>query len=273
MDRFIPPHRAARLTIIGAALLPLLAAGGLRAESRDAALAHGALSIEVLRGRSSGSMRGVVVVASSDVGWHGLGKDLGEKLAELGYDVLGLDSKAYLTAGTKRAGSLTPEAVQEDYLRLVLTARQWFPDRPIVLAGVSEGAGLSILGAADRRVAAKIAGVVGLGTPDTVTLGWHFWNWTVWVTHKEPDEPSVLTAPYLTALAPTPVLLVHSTHDEYVPIETARDLFAHARDPRRLAVLEARNHRFGDARERLFASVLEGLRWFAESPTTPAVHP
>ena len=274
MDRLMPPgrHRAV-VSIIGAALIHLCGPGHLGAESRDAVLAHDTQSLEVLRGRSTGTGRGVVVLASGDAGWRGLTKDLGAKLAGLGYDVVGLDSKSYLTAGTRRAGSLTTEAVQEDYLRLVRIARQWFPDRPIVLAGVSEGAGLSILAAADRRVAAEVLGVVGLGTPDTVTLAWHFWNWTVWVTHKEPDEPSVATASYLAALSPTPVLLIHSTHDEYVPVETARDLFAHAREPRRLTVLEARNHSFSDARELLFASVLEGLRWFTESRATAEMRP
>ena len=273
MDRLMPPRRQVFLTIIGAALLSLSPAVSLRAESRSAVLSHETLSVDVLRGRSQRAERGVVVMASGDAGWRGLAKDLGEKLADRGYDIVGLDSKVYLTAGTKRAGSLTPEAVQEDYLRLVRTARQWFPDRPIVLAGVSEGAGLSILAAADRRVAARINGVLGLGTPDTVTLAWHFWNWTVWVTHKEPDEPSVPTAPYLAALAPTPVLLVHSTHDEYVPVEVARELFAHAQEPRRMAVLEARNHAFSDARGPLLTSVLEALRWFGESPATAEVQP
>jgi type IV secretory pathway VirJ component len=229
--------------------------------------------VEILRGRPASRSLGVVVMSSGDAGWRGLAKDLGETLAERGYDVIGLDSKAYLTAGTRRSGSLTPDDVQEDYLRLVRIARQWFPDRPVVLAGVSEGAGLSILAAADRRVAAGLAGVLGLGTPDAVTLGWHFWNWTVWVTHKEPDEPSVPTARYVAALAPTPVLLIHSTHDEYVPVGTAHGLFAHAREPRRLTVLEAHNHAFSDARAPMLASVLAGLRWFEESRLAAEARP
>ena len=271
----MPPRSRASLTgFIGAALFLLLAAANLHAERREAVLAHhDSLSIEILRGRPAGSSVGVVVMSSGDAGWRGLAKDLGETLADRGYDVIGVDSKAYLTAGTKRAGRLTPDDVQEDYLQLVRITRHWFPDRPVVLAGVSEGAGLSILAAADRRVAARLAGVLGLGTPDTVTLGWHFWNWTVWLTHKEPDEPSVATSPYLAALAPTPVLLVHSTHDEYVPVEMARALFAHAREPRRLTVLEAQNHAFSDARGPLLASVLEGLRWFTESRAAAADTP
>jgi type IV secretory pathway VirJ component len=267
MDDLMPPRSLATLTgFIGAALLLLLAAANLHAETREAVLAHhDSLSVEILRGRPAGRALGVVVMSSGDAGWRGLAKDLGETLADHGYDVIGLDSKAYLTAGTRRSGSLTPDDVQEDYLRLVRVARRWFPDRPVILAGVSEGAGLSILAAADRRVAARLAGVLGLGTPDTVTLGWHFWNWTVWLTHREPGEPSAATSPYLAALAPTPVLLVHSTHDEYVPVETARALFAHAREPRRLTVIEAQNHAFRDARAALLASVLDGLRWFTRS--------
>jgi alpha-beta hydrolase superfamily lysophospholipase len=265
MNEIMPPRRRAHLTsLIGAALFLILGAANLHAESRDAVLSRDSLSVEILHGRAPGRSLGVLVMSSGDAGWHGLAKDLGATLAGRGYDVIGVDSKAYLIAGTKRSGALTPDAVQEDYLRLVQTARNWFPDRPVFLAGVSEGAGLSILAAASPRVAAEIAGVLGLGTPDTVTLGWHFWNWTVWVTHKEPDEPSVATAPYLAALAPTPVLLIHSTHDEYVAVDTARELFAHARDPRRLAVLDAPNHSFSDARAPLLAAVLEGLRWFRQ---------
>lgn len=269
----LQPTRHRITLILAASLIPFIKPGRLEAETRDVLLVHGAQTLSILTGRADGGARGVLVIASGDAGWRGLAKDLGRGLADRGYDVVGLDSKAYLTSGTKDAGSLSPDDVQRDYMRLVLAARAWFPGRPVVLAGVSEGAGLAILAAADKRVAAEIEGVVGLGTPDRVTLAWHFWNWTIWVTHQEPDEPSVATAPYLNSIAPTPILLVHSTHDEYVRVDLARELFVHAREPRRIVVLESENHSFGNAREALFVTLTQGLQWFTQVRVTAEVRP
>ena len=179
MDRLMPPRRhRAFVSIVGAAIIPPCAPGRLGAESRDAVLAHATQSLEILRGRSTGIERGVVVLASSDAGWRGLAKDLGDKLAGLGYDVVGLDSKSYLTAGTRRAGSLTPEAVQEDYLGSSEPLVNGSPTVRSSSRGSPRGPGCRSW---PRRtgVAAEVLGVVGLGTPDTVTLAWHFWNWTV----------------------------------------------------------------------------------------------
>lgn len=252
------PRVAARLAT--ALVLLACAAAPAHGETRVVTLPRARMSVEVLPARAAAS-QGIVVLASGDAGWRSLSKDLGERLSSLGYDVIGVDSKSYLSEATRRAGALAPEQIADDYLALLHWARATFPQRSVSLVGVSEGAGLAILAAADDRIGAQVAGVLGLGTPESVTLAWRFSDWTVWVTHKEPDEPSVPTAPYLAQVTPTPVAFIHATGDEFVTVAQAKALFAHAREPRRLDVLEAANHRFSDKRELLVNTVIDCLSW------------
>jgi alpha-beta hydrolase superfamily lysophospholipase len=213
-----------------------------------------------MAGRQASACRATVILASSDLGWAGFVTDLGDRLAAKGCDIVGLDTRAYLTSATRRSGALDPATVPSDFLVLVDAAERWRPRQPTFLVGISEGAGLSIVAAADGRVSRYLNGVVGLGTPATVTLGWHFWDWTTWVTHRNVDEPSVALVPYLSAVT-VPVAFVHSTRDEFVPLNTVRELYGHAGPARRLDVMPARNHRFSDARAEVTAKVVECLEW------------
>lgn len=243
-----------------AAALAMPATSAAQATTQVVRLQQAHVSVPVLPARTVSS-RGIVILSSGDAGWRSLSKDLGEELAGLGYDVVGIDSKDYLTDATRRAGSLAPAKVADDYLVLLDWVSGNFPRRPIYLVGVSEGAGLSIMAAADDRVGSRVGGILAIGTPDTVTLAWRFSDWIVWVTHQEPNEPSIPTAPYVAALSPVPLAFIHATGDEFVTVDQARKLFENATEPRRLEILPARNHRFSDARASLIKTVLACLQW------------
>ena len=73
--------------------------------------------------------------------------------------------RVHLTQGTLR-----PEDVPADYRALLDYANRGASVKP-VLVGVSEGAGLSILAAADPRMHIAAAGVVGVGLPVTTSSG------------------------------------------------------------------------------------------------------
>lgn len=233
------------------------------AESRDVrqvTLSSGPEAIRFVSGQAPHVCGATVILASGDLGWAGFVTDLADRLAAQGCDVVGLDTRAYVTAATRRSGALDPASVPDDFLALIDAADRWRPCHPTLLVGISEGAGLSIVAAADARVGHRLSGVVGLGTSDTVTLGWHFWDWTTWVTHRNVDEPSVAIVPYLSAVS-VPVAFVHSTGDEFVPLNTVRELYTHTGPSRRLDVIAARNHQFSDARAAVTAKVVECLDW------------
>ena len=89
-----------------------------------------------------------IIVSSGDGGWVHLAPHVAETLAANGFFVVGFDAKAYLESFTSAHGSLLQDDVPGDFGALVSFASAGARQRPI-LAGVSEGAGLSVLAAAD----------------------------------------------------------------------------------------------------------------------------
>ena len=103
--------------------------------------------------------------------------------------------------------------------------------RSPILIGVSEGAGLSVLAAADSRIHAAAAGVVGVGLPAINELGWRWRDSLIYLTHGVPNEPTFSTAPVIGKVAPLPLAAIHSTHDEFVSSDEARQLLAQRGGP------------------------------------------
>ena len=107
--------------------------------------------------------------------------------------MIGFDTRAYLESFTSRASTLRPEDVAADYRELVRYAARGSPTRPL-LVGVSEGAGLSVLAAADDVTKSLISGVVAIGLPDRNELGWRWKDAWIYVTHGVPNEPTFSSA-------------------------------------------------------------------------------
>jgi len=70
-------------------------------------------------------------------------------------------------------------------------------------------------------------------------------------------------------VAPVPLAALHSTHDEFVALPTIQGILAQAREPKRLWVIEAADHRFSDNRPELQRRLKEAIAWI-ESPKSPA---
>jgi len=162
---------------------------------------------------------------------------------------------------------LAPRGAAEDSrrlghrtLELLAFAAEGSPALPVIV-GVSEGAGLGVLAATDPAVQALVEGVVGLGLPDQNELGWRFRDSIIYLTKKAPKEPGFLVSRLIAGVAPVPLAMIHSTRDEFVPLEEAQRLYGLARDPRRLWVIDAADHRFRDKPQELAACLAEALDW------------
>lgn len=220
----------------------------------------------VLRGQAQtiylyGSRGGTpVLVSSGDGGWVHLGPEVAEFLAARGCFVVGFDAKAYLTSFTRGSSTLRPEDEPGDYKTLIDYVARGGKARPLLI-GVSEGAGLSVLAAADPRVQPFITGVIGLGLGDLNELGWRWRDAMIYVTHGMPDEPTFSTIAIAAKLAPVPLAAVHSTGDEYVPLAEIQKVVDAARSPKRLWVVQASNHRFGDNATGFQAALVEAMAW------------
>jgi dienelactone hydrolase len=127
--------------------------------------------------------------------------------------------------------------------------------------GVSVGAGLSILAATAPEVQSGIAGVVALGLPDRNELGWRWCDSIIYVTKKTPNEPTFSTREMVARVSPVPLAAIHSTRDEFVPLPEIQGILAQAREPKRLWVIEAKNHRFSDNQLELQRRLREAIAW------------
>lgn len=220
----------------------------------------------VIRGRSQtlrlyGPRNGrPVIVSSGDGGWRHLGPHVAEMLEAKGFFVVGFDVKAYLMSFTSGKTTLAPEDAPRDYLALVSHVTRDNPVKPILI-GVSEGAGLSVLASTDPATKAAIRGVIGLGLPDINELGWRWKDALIYLTHGVPNEPAFSTAAIIDRVAPTPLAAIHSTHDEFVPVADIHTLMDRAREPKRLWMVEASNHRFSSNTAEFDQRLLEAIAW------------
>ncbi len=202
----------------------------------------------------------VVIVASGDGGWVHLGPYVAEFLSNEGYFVLGFDSKAYLSSFTSGDKTLGLAEVPADFATLVDHATQLGGTAPL-LCGVSEGAALAVLAAANETVKAKVTGVIALGLPDEAELGWRFRDSLIYLTKGVPKEPMFSTADVVGKLSPLPLVAIHSTRDEFVNADEVKRVMSRALEPRQLWFIDAANHRFGGKEQDLNRKLLEALAW------------
>jgi alpha-beta hydrolase superfamily lysophospholipase len=227
------------------------------AQARDALLIRGHAQSLRLYGTRGGPP---VIVSSGDGGWMHLGPHVAETLAARGFFVVGFDARAYLESFT--SGSITLSQADEpgDYKVLADYAARGSARKPILI-GVSEGAGLSVLAATDPQTRQSIAGVIGLGLPDLNELGWRWRDSLIYVTHGVPREPTFSTASIVGRVSPTPLAVIHSTRDEFVALSAVQRVIDQAREPKKLWIVKAADHRFSDNLAEFDQRLLEAIGW------------
>ena len=221
----------------------------LRGQSQDIYYFSGAQG-----GRSA---RGKVLYAPGDGGWRGFAITMAKTMAGWGYDVYGLDTKRYLESFTG-ATTLKETEVMADFRSLA----QWAgKDGCVHLVGWSEGAGLTVLAAASEDNRRTFCGVAVISLSEEPVLGWRMIDNLTWITKKRPNEPFFKSVEYLPKISPLGLVMIHSTQDEYTPQQLARKMFAAAKEPKRLSLVPAQNHRFDGGQDQFFRALREGLEW------------
>jgi len=201
-----------------------------------------------------------VIVSSGDGGWSHLGPHVARLLAAHGCFVVGFDVKAYLTNCTNGSTSLQNDDEPSDLRTISDYANQFSSSKPILI-GMSEGAGLSVLAASDPITQRSIAGVIGIGLPDRNELGGRWRDSLIYLTHGIPKEPTFSAASLIGKVSPLPLALVHSTHDELVPLADAQRMIGLSGEPRKLWVVDAADHRFSDNLSEFDRSLLAAIDW------------
>lgn len=250
-----PRRRLAHLFVV--VPLCVMASMPVRGEQTASVTLRGHLQHLRLFGPPSGDP---IVLSTGDGGWIHLGPHVADVLVAHGFYVVGFDVKAYLSSFTDGAVTLRAEDEPGDYQTLARFATGAGRTKPILI-GVSEGAGLSVLAATDPGTQRLIGGVVGLGLPDINELGWRWRDAIIYITHGVPNEPSFSTASIIERISPVPLAAIHSTGDEFVPLDQFQRLFARAKDPKQAWVIKAADHRFSDNLSEFDRRLLEAISW------------
>ena len=230
-------------------------------QTRDTVTIRGHAQSVSLYGRRGGRP---IVVSSGDGGWIHLAPHVAEFLASQGFFVVGFDTRGYLESFTAGRRTLTPQDEPGDYKVLADFAAQRQTAKPILI-GVSEGAGLSLLAATDPATKQRIGGVIGLGLPNINELGWRWRDALIYVTHGVPNEPTFSTVSLADRVGPIPLAAIHSTHDEFVPLAEVQRVIDAAKEPKRLWVVDAADHRFSDNLPELDRRLLDAIAWISAS--------
>lgn len=216
-----------------------------------------------------GPARGSILMGSGDVGWVGLAASLADEYSAAGYTVVGINVRQYLAAFTSGGAHLQVADVPGDYRAIAEFARGRTPMvRPLVVAGVSEGAALAVLASADPANRTWIDGVITMGLPPTAELAWRWTDAASWITKRDAREPSFSPLDVIGRVSPLPLYMIQSRKDEYVTAADVERFRSAARDPKQLILIDASNHRFTDRRTELSAAFTQGLAWIARLAAT-----
>jgi len=207
--------------------------------------------------------RPLLVYATGDGGMHRKDLDTYRHLEIWGYPLVGFDARDYV----KHLGAsdtTTPERLAEDYKGIIATAREVLhlgPARQVVLVGVSRGAGLSVVAAAELRDV--ISGVAAVALTREEEYVWWYQRLVV------VPRPAVMVdvEEYLPQLGDLPLAVVQSSRDQYLPGARARVLLGADGPNRWLQIVDADNHSFGGAREQMYAAIQRALDWIATPRT------
>jgi dienelactone hydrolase len=205
---------------------------------------------------------GTIIMGSGDVGWVGLAATMADYLSDQGYFVVGVNVRQYLAAFTAGTAHLTVAEPPADYRALLdWLQQQQLLVRPVILSGMSEGAALAVLVAADRKNHERIDGVVTMGIPAVAELAWRWKDIGSWITKSDAREPSFAPCEFAGDVSPVPLVMLQSTRDEYVSEADYTHCHAAAREPKKLILIDANNHRFTNRRPELRQQYLAALDW------------
>ena len=248
--------------LLGLWLLVAPVGGAFAADRVDMPLRERVMALTIYR--PSGTPKGTIIMGSGDVGWVGLAVARAQELSADGYLVVGVNVREYLSAFTTKSTHLTAVDIGHDFgeLSRFLRARGLLAP-PVVLSGVSEGAGIVVVAAAAPENHDWVTGVITMGLPRTSEIAWRWSDFTSWITKKDASEPSVDALDYLGAVAPTPLVMIQSRKDEYVSEAEYRAMDNAAREPKKQMLIDASNHRFTDRLPELRRVYADGLVWIA----------
>lgn len=203
-----------------------------------------------------------ILFAPGDGGCRGFAITITKELARFGYDAYCLDTRHYLETFTGEQVLSTTE-IASDFAEIARWVQQGNRER-ILFVGWSEGAGLGLAAVADTANHEIFDGLIAIGTPEVNLLAWHWTDMFASLTHKMPREPTFKSADFMANISPLPLFAIASTSDGYITEAGTRALFSQAREPKRLAIIKARDHKYSGNTEGFFRTLREAVTWIEQ---------
>ena len=218
----------------------------------------------------------LVVFCTGDAGWMGVSGVVFQRLAELGYYAAGYDAREMLKpfreaghpVGLPRTAAWLEELFEQARRDLGLPETT-----SLILMGQSRGASAAVLATLMPTLRPRVAGAIAIAltresdyvrAPDPVDRPPE-----IQVDEKE----RIQLYPALALAGETPVAVIQSSGDRYVPSAEARKLLGSDTPTRRLYEVEARNHGFSGGREQLLSDLDNALEWIDRSARAGAAPP
>jgi alpha/beta superfamily hydrolase len=87
----------------------------------------------------------------------------------------------------------------------------------------------------------------------------------IYLTHGTPREPTFSVKAVVDRMAPIPLAAIPSTRDEYVRLAEVQQVLEQAREPKRLWIVNAADHRFSDNLVEFDRVLFEAIGWMTET--------
>jgi hypothetical protein len=191
--------------------------------------------------------RPLVLHLTGDSGRHGLDLQLYTAVSRWGYPIAVLSSPDWI--GTLPDGVATRQSLARDIdcvARAAARAAGVPEDQPLVLLGLSRGAGLAVEAATEAALRGRLRGVVALG---------------LCPLEERVRGPEGVGRPYRdrSLLVGLRLEVIQSTRDRYMSAAAARQAFGPDTDLQVLWPIEAKSHTFVGGREALLEQLAISL--------------
>jgi len=211
----------------------------------------------------------LVVFATGDDGWFGTSHALFRHLAEAGYTMAGFSSPEALQEIARSGERISTTRAAQELKDLYARAKRDLglqDTTPIVIVGFSRGASVVAFTAVHPELRDGVGGAVAIA----LTREADYLHAPKGDSQVQLDnEGRIQLYPALKFLGATRLAVIQSTNDSYVPAAQSRQLLGADTPTLRLYTVEAKDHGFSDARDRLMQDLDDALRWIEhEAPAS-----
>jgi hypothetical protein len=218
----------------------------------------------------------LIVYATGDGGWLGIGSDIFNWLAGWNYPVVGFSSRNYVhnLGYFSDTETTTPRRLVRDYQSIISFAEGELglpASTPVILVGISRGAGLAVVAAGEGGLNQRLAGLLAIALTKEEE---HVMRNRTRRARSTTDPAArqrvmIQTYSYLTRIGSLPLMVLQSTNDGYLPADAARQLFGPDTALRKLRPIEAGNHSFSGGCQTLYQDAEDALKWMTNLLATP----